>query len=688
MQQCTLALNPPQIVQLTMAQTQTKGYRDEVLAASRHRSGSTILSNPPEVPPPSQPPANPQSSFTHMRTKFEDPGGQGQGSGRGRLGPMVNRIKEMFQGDGPAGSGSQSGSKEPPNHPSGTSVSSNAPASVSNTDRSPESKRTRIRDATLSGSRESLGSAYSRHLPSAPDLLLQHSQPNILEATTHVERFNYTRRLFAKMEEESRLAQEREKVMRRKLSPTRTPTTPPPGLSPRSPPPMSPTRKVASHDDVFRLTEDALEHSAFKYGRRDRPDVQKESASLDQEAPLRMSRSGARSDRENTSEPHEEVIQPTSSSHVSSSRPATQHSVAPASSASVTLRSHNQRSQPDVIGDNIPGDRTGKYIKNFDLIKPVENLEKKERAAEELQSVRARVTGGLMRQLDSESSSGEHSTRRGRPPPTHSLSSSSSTHSSSIPQQDNGADTVTMRNKSSVASSEETAGKRISKEEIDAAIRRADNYLSTLQTPAEEQKVKRRSWDERRQRDNGSNKRYSLDEQKMTGHSTFSQSNSSATAPDLSDQVDRIPLTSASISQSKHEGLYQGKTDHTPASSFDIPPPPYESSAHGHVQASKRMVVEDKPPAASKPAVPPNKPSAVPRRVAPPPPIPSTPPKGDAHVAASRVASPPTQKEEVKVEAEQKEDESTVLHWGDEVVSTSFASPTEEVLPLAGLATE
>ena len=47
-----------------------------------------------------------------------------------------------------------------------------------------------------------------------------------MEVTSHVQRFNYTRMLFAKMEEESRLAQEREKVMRRKVSPAHTPSSP------------------------------------------------------------------------------------------------------------------------------------------------------------------------------------------------------------------------------------------------------------------------------------------------------------------------------------------------------------------------------------------------------------------------------------------------------------------------------
>nr|KAG5702753.1 hypothetical protein BaRGS_003627 [Batillaria attramentaria] len=64
-------------------------------------------------------------------------------------------------------------------------------------------------------------------------------------------------------------------------------------------------------------------------------------------------------------------------------------------------RQAQEREKPDLIGDNIPGDRTGKYIKNLDLIKPAEDVDKLERAAGELQTVRARVTGSHHRPTDS-----------------------------------------------------------------------------------------------------------------------------------------------------------------------------------------------------------------------------------------------------------------------------------------------
>ena len=584
----------------------------------------------------------------------------------------------MFQGGGSGGGGGvgvRPGTGDPHHTSLNTSVlSAPSSASVSDNDRSPELKRKRIGDAALSGSRESLSAFHSRPLPSssavslsAPDLLPHQPEPNLMEATSHVQRFNYTRMLFAKMEEESRLAQEREKVMRRKVSPSHTPSSPPPALSPRSPPPMSPTRKVSSHDDVSRLSEEMVEQCFSERGRRDH------SGSM----------AGAHKDVaawESASQQHEEPIKSSSSSYVSS-RPGAHHSSV--SSATVTLRS-----QPDLIGDNIPGDRTGKYIPNLDLIKSAESVDKKERAGSDLQSVRTRVTGSLNRQQDSRVDhppKAEHSTRRSRPSPPDSLSSLSS-HSSPTPKQENGVDSsVTMRQKKSAASADSVKGKRLSKEEIEAALERADNYLSTMHPPTEageSKSVKRRSWDVRRQREDLGTKRYSLDEEsgasaRKPRQTAPSEAHKPAAASEVGDEIDRMPASAADIAKVTLEGLSQDAIgDHVGIAS-DIPPPSYESSAYVHVRASRRVSPEDKPKA-TKPTPPANKPSPVPRRSAPPPPLPSKPPKAEvsAPVAPPPPAVTPGQWEdrvEERVEPTvQSASEVAPPDWGDSVVSTSF----------------
>lgn len=635
-------------------------------------------------PPQPQPSPPSQTAFLNLKTKFEDP--SQQVSSRNRFGSKVNRIKEMFQGGGGGGGGGGSGvgvrtGAGDLHHTSSSSSVFSAPssASVSDSDRSPDLKRKRIGDAALSGSRDSLTAFHSRPLPSssavslsAPDLLPQHPEPNLMEVTSHVQRFNYTRMLFAKMEEESRLAQEREKVMRRKVSPIHTPSSPPPALSPRSPPPMSPTRKVSSHDDVSRWSEDVVEQSHSDRGRRDHSGFR---AGADRDAATSESLSQ-----------HEEFIKPTSSSYVSS-RPGAHHSAV--SSASVALRS-----QPDLIGNNVPGDRTGKYIPSLDLIKVAESIDKKERVGGDLHSVRARLTGGFVRQQDSkvdQPPKTEHSTWRSRPPPPDSLSSSSSSHSTSTPQQENGVDAlVTMRPKKSVGSPDLVTSKRLSKEEIEAALERADNYLSTMHPSAEveeAQSVKRRSWDVRRQREVYGRKRYSLDEESSISARTSqhtappSQAHRPAAASEVSDEIDRMPASAMDVAKVTLDRVNQDTVGDHVSSVTDIPPPSYESSAYVHVRASRRVSPDDKP-RLSKPTPPANKPSPVPRRTAPPPPLPAKPPIGEASTSVAPPPPPaptPGQWEDGVGERMDSTMQSALEidppDWGDSVVSTCFGAP-------------
>jgi hypothetical protein len=364
----------------------------------------------------------------------------------------------------------------------------------------------------------------------------------------------------------------------------------------------------------------------------------------------------------------EDIIKPSSSSLVSSSVPHT-------SSAAVTLRS-----QPDVIGNNVAGDRRGRFIKNLDLIKSAESVDKKERVSDDLPSVRARVTGsGALHKQHSEEAeqppSSDHSLpKRSRPPPPDTLipPSSSSSHSKSNKGGEDGVDAVVTMRQRKYTPSLGATGKRLSKEEIEAALERADNYLSNLSSAeAEEDKsVKRRSWDVRKQRESTENsKRHSLDENRSSGDGLPAVSPRTSAVGSV-DVVDSTALPTAAGDASSVITLERVEAPDVGASSDfvsleDIPPPSYESTFR---HRSSKVSPEEKPRPHSKPSPPANKPSVVPRRVAPPPPLPSKPPVGFEDDVEEMVSA--------HVQARV---ESSAPDWGD-TDTTSFTSPTPQDL--------
>ncbi|XP_076456552.1 uncharacterized protein LOC143290857 [Babylonia areolata] len=628
--------------------------REEVLASSRYRSGSTLQDIPGQPSQVSQPPSSPTQSFANMKAKIDD-GGQ---HGRHRYGPKVNRIMEMFQGGAGIGGGGKVGVLPEPCHgPTGFSVSaaSSIPSlpQVSVISRSPESKRKKMCDATLSGSRESLASLSSRPLPascsvslSAPDLVPQHPEPSLMEATSHVQRFNYTRRLFAKMEEESRVAQEREKVIRKRISPGHSPSSPPQIMSPRSSSPLSPTRRFSSSDDVSRLREEWMDHSYC------------DPVSVDAPTARSVTTKAARD------------TLPQDEDHFILAHSGAQYS-------SVSTSSDIHRSQPDLIERNVPGDRVGKNIKSLDLIKSAESVDKQERASDELLLVQARVTGSLKRQHYGAGDPviGEYSIgKEGPTPDSLSLSSSHSTDA----RLENGVDNVvTMRQKKSPVSSDNVSIKRLSKEEIDAALKRADNYLSRKDSPTEVEEMEnmnRRSWDVKRQTEDFNTKQFS--------ESRSSQVPVTDTVQSVGDEVDRLPCDTTAKTETVPDDLK--KTAVNEMLAFDTAGPPCESSANILVHASKHVSSKDRP-LLNKPKPPPNKPSPVPRRAAPPPPASSKPLIKEARSPLSPVKPTPEKQEEEKLEGptsepvrsplEQRREEEKV----DEPVLAAVVSPSENM---------
>ena len=209
--------------------------RSEVLIASKHRSGSLLESedlvspteplSPSSVEentPPVFPPAYNADSLTRSR----------------KVGSKVSRIKEMFQ--------STNGTEEnkfQPIKPQQTSfhysshIISPPPTSkrkLPQDPKSPPPTATRLREAT---SPTTTGTMKSLHEP-----------------TNHVQRFNYTRALFARLEEETKAQQERERLRR------------PSPVSGATSPVLSPDRLTARSPDGYKRTpsEDSRHPEAYK----------------------------------------------------------------------------------------------------------------------------------------------------------------------------------------------------------------------------------------------------------------------------------------------------------------------------------------------------------------------------------------------------------------------------------------
>ena len=108
--------------------------------------------------------------------------------------------------------------------------------------RSPEAKRKRGPDTNDPASPVTKSQRSPDTDPSKVDPNLVDPQ-KFFETTNHVQRFQYTRAIFAKMEEQNRKELEKQRVMQRKISPSReraiSPTSPTPGAlnHQRSPPP-------------------------------------------------------------------------------------------------------------------------------------------------------------------------------------------------------------------------------------------------------------------------------------------------------------------------------------------------------------------------------------------------------------------------------------------------------------------
>ena len=214
--------------------------RSEVLIASKRRSGS--LHDPEEIGSPTEP-LSPNSMDENEPPNFPSRYNADALSRLHKVGTKVSRIKEMFQPH----NGTEENKFEPikPHH---TSFHHYAPPIISPP---PTSKRKLPQDPT----------SPPPSVPRVREATSPSATTSVHEPSSHVQRFNYTRALFARMEEETKIQQERERL--RRPSPVSGATSPimsPDRLTARSPDGMKRTpSEDARHPDAQKKYKSALD---------------------------------------------------------------------------------------------------------------------------------------------------------------------------------------------------------------------------------------------------------------------------------------------------------------------------------------------------------------------------------------------------------------------------------------------
>ncbi|KAH9498755.1 hypothetical protein Btru_005054 [Bulinus truncatus] len=337
---------------------------------------------------------------------------------------------------------------------------------------------------------------------SASDTAVSHSEPSLLEATSHVQRFNYTRALFARLEEETLRAQEKEKVIRRKASPSRFMSgTPSPLLSPTAVSPVQENKRFPT----FKDQQQASRRS------KSLPDVTTTShepvGGVTSES-FRHFKESETTKEQNTDHKTDQSRSQFASSVSQSLSQQQCNSLDDSEDVELLRSSRKSRS----LQRNDSGDRSGKYFNNVDAFKALAEVLDNGGSQEDEQSVLVKhVSDSDVSTSESasppttlpHSSRLEHSSRpahRARAQATglssspHSKPPASSdskhAHSPAVTSSNATSQTATtttatgvvrrQRRKPSSEQVEETQKKRLSKEEIEAAIEKADSYLANM----------------------------------------------------------------------------------------------------------------------------------------------------------------------------------------------------------------
>ncbi|XP_041374422.1 uncharacterized protein LOC121387389 isoform X2 [Gigantopelta aegis] len=668
--------------------------RHDILLSSRVRSGSFKFEDQENHPP--------DGSTEHDVSEA--------GIKTRKLGGNVHKMRDMFQAGITSGlsDGKMSGGSKSHNPPTslapplitssrtkelkspGVSVgrnrNANAVSQHSESDKSPEVKRKKVSDGIPKVSKKKEN--FSNQIE---------SNVNLLEATNHVQRFNYTRMMFARMEEETRIREEQERKIRaRKHSPIRFNISP--VLSPVSSSPVSPTAMKTFDQAVRQRT-----HSTDKDYRTTPRERFSRSSSLDQTS----SDQSTISPRSDSQDSLENVLAEPNSKHISDSTSATSIGQPPpyniTASGLAWQRKMEQEKRAD-SSEHIPVDRSevvsdGGSISQFDetesrfssrqsrprtrpVISEKPDLsiksgycsynQKSSQVNQGLSDVHSSKKNDTNNSSDGDFSPSSVRMRHkgadwtksggdaGSSPADGEHTSVNSADSESSGCKDNidandyddgGSDvdlsSVSMRPKTTRGDRNEAAvrmrpkkvhliegGKRLSREEIDSALERANAYLHHLSAVDEDDfRAKRRSWEVRQKRDE--RKRQSLDLKDSVKDGGGGDHGGAATdqrdsIPDLTrDLLDRDgePFVAVDSHANSDSNAEQDATV-TSNAFMRVSTSSNSTSTSDYPDMEDVTEIDTAFPASST-----SRPTPVPRRTAPPPP--SKPP------SASRPSAPP-----------------------------------------------
>lgn len=398
--------------------------RKEVLTASRFRGGSLLKEKPDNLPPSLQPRHNDNKNELSQRyTASADSLANKPHSRSNLFGSNVSKIKEMFQTNIPA-------PKLETLH------------QTSEVEKSPEIKRKKTEVVTR-----------TKHV-AVP------SEHGLLDATNHVQRFNYTRALFARLEGTVQAQTEQTQHSVKGVA------TPSPVLSPTTSTPTSPISNHSSDDHYQQGHKKSSEALKSKHEPRD------ESSNVTK---------GTNSEQRPTT------------LNIHSRTNLNMYSNAPGGLL------WKRRQQENTIGSGI-------YSGNKRNVE--EKMDVDANSEEEVDSSKydLSVTSGYRSRSADSNKRAFHCDRirsvsndRGQGVPH-----SKPNMSSSVEQIDDNTEVVMRRQRNSSTES----AKRLSKHEIQAALDKADNYLSHMSAGSDFQS-KRRSWEIREQMSESSDSKIS-----------------------------------------------------------------------------------------------------------------------------------------------------------------------------------
>lgn len=517
--------------------------RKEVLSASRFRSGSLHKEKSENLPPSLQPRQNDNKNDLSPRHRIPSDSLTNKPHSRvGLFGSNVSKIKEMFQTNAPV-------------------VKSDLHHQAPEVEKSPESKRKKTEIVTR-----------MKHAP------VVQSEHGLLDATNHVQRFMYTRALFARLEGTSQPQHQTDQIH----PSNKGVATPSPVLSPNTSTPTSPTSNTGQHH------EDHYIHSH------------------------RHSNESLKSKRE-ASDDSSNVPKGT----ISDQRPT-------------SLNIHSRTNLN--LYSNAPGGLLWKRRQNENSIannlysgskrNEEENMDVDDSKSDDKYDFSV-TSGYRSRSADSNKRSfpcdriRSVSNDRGKSV-SHSQDQKAHT-SSSAEHSDDNTEVVMRRQRNNPNES----GKRLSKEEIQAAIDKADNYLSHVGVGSDFQS-KRRSWEIREQMSESA-------DTKVGGLSKLNPKSRSRSA----DTLDNDDVTDSSRNRTYYTDRYRIRSNRRTSETRDTNSSNiisgnnteksdnskvYHSNEQSEVPTSKSSV-PSKPPVPSKPSIsrpdPVSRPTPSPRRPAP-----------------------------------------------------------------------